>query len=208
MIGIFGGTFDPIHHGHLRAAFEVQGFFNLSQVRFIPCHQPVHRNMPQVSAQQRLTMIELAIANAPHFIADSREIYRAGRSFMFDTLQSLRADFPNQPLLLFIGTDAFNGFTSWHRWQELFDFAHIVVMNRPDSELRPLNPFFKSHLTQEKNDLRDHLEGHLFFQAITPLAISATAIREMLINRKSPRFLLPDAVLDYIEQKQLYLSNS
>jgi nicotinate-nucleotide adenylyltransferase len=207
MIGVFGGTFDPIHYAHLRSALEVQEIFGLTEVRFIPSATPPHRNQPAVSAERRREMVELAIHNQPSFICDPRELERHGRSYMVDTLDSLRQDFPDQQLLLFIGMDAFNHLATWHQWQRLFNFAHIVVMTRPSFNSQPLDDFFITHHTEDPTELANTLAGKLYFQAITQLDISATAIRQMIAQQRSPRFLLPDAVLDYITQKQLYQIN-
>ena len=143
MIGIFGGTFDPVHYGHLRSALEVKDIFGLSEVRLIPCAQPPHREQPAATALMRLHMLELAIENQPGLIIDTRELNRQGVSYMVDTLKSLRQEFPNEPLLLFIGSDAFNHLKTWHQWQHLFDTAHIVVMTRPGFEINYLDDFFK-----------------------------------------------------------------
>lgn len=207
MIGVFGGTFDPIHYGHLRSALEVQEIFGLSEVRFIPSATPPHRNQPAANAEHRRQMVELAIQNQPNFICDARELNRHGKSYMVDTLASLRQDFPDQPLLLFIGTDAFNQLTTWHQWQRLFDFAHIVVMTRPSFNSQQLNDFFTTRHTTDKTELSKTLAGKLYFQAITQLDISATAIRHFIAQQHSPKYLLPDAVLDYIKDKQLYQIN-
>lgn len=203
MIGIFGGTFDPIHYGHLRSALELKELFELDHIRLIPCAQPVHRDEPNATAEQRLEMLQIALQNQPDFVIDAQELERSGGSYTFHTLEKLRLDYPNEPLLLFIGSDAFNEFTTWFRWRELFDFAHIVVITRPNAALNPLDDFFKSRLTDDKSQLKQ-LAGRLFFQEITQLAISATAIRGMIAARQNPRFLLPDAVLDYIFKHQLY----
>ncbi len=203
MIGIFGGTFDPIHYGHLRSALELKELFQLDHIRLIPCAQPVHRDEPNTTALQRLEMLQIAVQNQPDFIVDAQELERDGGSYTFHTLKKLRHDYPNESLLLFVGSDAFNGFTTWFRWQELFDLAHIVVITRPNSALNPLNDFFKSRLTNDKSQLKQPA-GHVFFQEITQLAISATAIRGMIAAKHNPRFLLPDAVLDYIFKHQLY----
>ena len=204
MIGIFGGTFDPIHYGHLRSALELKALFELEHIRLIPCAQPVHRNQPTTNALQRLEMLQIATQYQTGFIIDAQELQRAGGSHTFDTLTALRENYLNEPLLLFIGSDAFNEFTTWFRWQELFDLAHIVVITRPNANLNPLNEFFKMRSTNNKSDLKNQLAGCLFFQEITQLAISATAIRGMIALKQNPRFLLPDAVIDYIFKHQLY----
>ena len=204
MIGILGGTFDPIHYGHLRAALELKELFELDYVRLIPCAKPVHRNSPMATAVQRLEMLQIATQNQTDLIVDAQELQREGGSFTFDTLTTLRYHYPETSLLLFIGSDAFNEFTTWFRWQELFDLAHVVVITRPNAVLNPLNDFFKTRLTDDRQILKRELAGRLFFQEITQMAISATAIRALIAAQQNPRFLLPDAVLDYNSHHQLY----
>ena len=204
MIGVFGGTFDPIHYGHLRAALEVQELFELTQVRLIPSATPPHREQPNVTAMQRSEMVKLAIADLKTFVCDDRELEREGYSYMVDTLASLHTDFPNQALLLFIGMDAFNGLTRWHQWQHLFDYAHVVVLTRPNFQQHNLNEFFAARLTNDKTQLKQ-LSGFLYFQDITQLDVSASLIRQLIAEKRSPKFLLPDSVLDFIAQHQLYL---
>jgi nicotinate-nucleotide adenylyltransferase len=207
VIGIFGGTFDPIHYGHLRAALEVKEFFDLTEVRLIPSATPPHRHQPFASAAVRQHMVTLAIQDQARFICDTRELNRQGLSYMVDTLASLRQDFPKQPLLLFIGTDAFNQLNTWHQWQRLFDIAHVVVMTRPNFTRQELDDFFINRYTEDKTELRNTHCGKLYFQAITQLDISATAIRKLIAQHQSPKYLLPDAVLDYITYQHLYEIN-
>ncbi|MEI7796897.1 MAG: nicotinate-nucleotide adenylyltransferase [Methylococcaceae bacterium] len=204
MIGILGGTFDPIHYGHLRSALELKELFELEHVRLIPCAQPVHRDSPTATAAQRLEMLQIATENQTDLIVDAQELQRAGGSYTFDTLTALRHDYPKTSLLLFIGSDAFNNFTTWFRWRELFDLAHVVVITRPNAALNPLDDFLKIRLTDDRPILKRELAGRLFFQEITQLAISATAIRALIVTQQNPRFLLPDAVLDYLSHHQLY----
>ncbi|MGZ8135803.1 MAG: nicotinate-nucleotide adenylyltransferase [Methylococcaceae bacterium] len=207
MIGIFGGTFDPIHYGHLRSALEVKDRFGLTEVRLIPCSQPPHREQPVATARMRLQMLELAIKNQPCLIVDTRELQRRGPSYMVDTLQSLQQEFKDRSLLLFIGADAFNHLTDWRQWRQLFDYAHIVVMTRPGFTIQNLDNFFKNRLTDNKTELADNKAGKLYFQQITQLDISATAIRRMIAEKQNPGFLLPDAVIAYIRQHKLYQTN-
>lgn len=206
MIGIFGGTFDPVHYGHLRASLEAKEIFGLDEVRLIPSAQPPHRNTPCASADVRLQMLKLAVTNQLGFAVDAREITRAGASYMVDTLASLRQDYPEQPLLLFIGNDAFNKLTTWHQWRHLFDYAHVVVLIRPGFAVNKLDDFFNVRKSENKQDLSRYSSGKLFFQPITQLDISATAIRQLFAEQRDPRFLLPDAVIAYINQHKLYQS--
>jgi nicotinate-nucleotide adenylyltransferase len=204
MIGVLGGTFNPIHYAHLRCAIEVRDLFGLAQVRLIPNAQPPHRQAPQVSPERRADMLDLALVGHTGLICDRRELQRPQPSFMVDTLASLRGDFPDQPLLLFIGNDAFNHLGGWHRWQQLFDYAHIVVMTRPGSTAKRVEGFLRDRCTRNSQDLCGVLAGKLFFQAVTALDISATAIRNCIARQQDPSFLLPDAVIAYIRQHQLY----
>jgi nicotinate-nucleotide adenylyltransferase len=207
MIGILGGTFDPVHYGHLRSALEVKDIFGLNEVRLIPCANPPHRKQPAVTAEMRLQMLELAITNQPGLKIDTRELDRYNQhqapSYMVDTLESLRQELPTEALLLFIGTDAFKHLTGWHQWQRLFDYAHIVVMTRPGFETRQLDNFFKVRLAGV-NELAQAIAGKLCFQQVTQLDISATAIRDIIARKQNPGFLLPDAVIEYIKQHKLY----
>jgi len=204
MIGLFGGTFDPVHYGHLRSALEVKEIFGLTEVRLIPSAQPPHRDQPEATALMRLQMLELAIKNQPGLIIDTRELNRHGASYMVDTLKSLRQEFPNEPLLLFIGSDAFNHLKTWRQWQHLFDNAHIVVMTRPGFKIKNLDEFFKARLATGITELAHNLTGKLYFQQVTQLDISATAIRNMIVEQRNPGFLLPDSVIAYIRQHKLY----
>lgn len=200
-IGINGGTFDPIHFGHLRPALEVLEACRLDQMRFIPCHQPVHRDRPQVSAQDRLEMVRRAISSVPEFVLDSREIDRGGPSYMVDTLSSLQADFPNATLVLMMGQDAFAAFDRWHNWQGILQQAAMVVTQRPEVPVSVPDPL-RAYLFE--GPLDQLTVGQVGFLAVTQLAISATDIRRRLQAGKRVNYLLPQTVLDYIEYKGLY----
>jgi len=204
MIGIFGGTFDPVHHGHLRAVIEAGEIFKLDEVRLIPNKTPPHRGEPSVTSAMRLEMLRLATEKLPNLVIDTRELDREGPSYMVDTLRSLRSDFAERPLLLFIGVDAFNGLTRWHRWAELFDHAHIVVLTRPGYLIQLENEFFRGREVLQTAELTRHQAGKLMFQRITELDISASAIRKIIAEQRDPRFLLPDVVIDYIHSHRLY----
>ena len=208
MIGIYGGTFNPVHYGHLRTALEVKELFELEQLRLIPCRLPPHRQQPDADGEQRLAMLTLAIADSAGLLVDRRELDRAGPSYMVDTLASLRAENPDSGLILFIGTDAFAGLERWHRWQQLFDYAHVVVMTRPACQMPELSEFLRKRLCEQRGQLQRQTAGSLFFQAVTALDISATAIRELIMAGRNPQFLLPDSVIAYIRQHQLYLSSN
>ncbi|MCQ8118740.1 nicotinate-nucleotide adenylyltransferase [Methylomonas rosea] len=204
MIGVYGGTFNPVHYGHLRTALEVKELFELEQLRLIPCRLPPHRDEPDVPAHLRLQMLEAAVADTHGFNVDRRELDRAGPSYMVDTLHSLRAEIDNTPLLLFIGADAFAGLERWHQWQRLFDYAHIVVMTRPGYAGLALSAFLQQRIAEDRTQLSRQTAGLLTFQEVTALAISATAIRELVASGRDPQFLMPDRVIELIRRHHLY----
>lgn len=207
MIGILGGTFDPVHHGHLRPALEVYESLGLSELRFVPCRVPPHRAPPEAPAHHRLAMVERAIAGVPGFRVDARELSRPGPSFTVDTLSELRAEIgPGCPLLLVMGMDAFAGLPGWHRWREIAQLAHVVVAHRPGTAPAMGSPYFElAAATDSVAVLRNAGRGRVFLQPVTQLDISATGIRECLRAGRSPRFLLPGSVRDYIAEHRLYL---
>lgn len=208
MIGILGGTFDPVHFGHLRTALDVQQYLSLSEVRFIPCGEPPHREKPLATPLQRLAMVRAAIAGQEKFTADDREIRRGGPSYMVDTLASLKKDFQNESLCLMLGTDAFNGLEKWHRWQEIFELANIVVMQRPAFMGQPLvNELLLAKLKQRvltAESFQKTIQGGICFIPVTQLDISATAIRQQYQQGKDIQFFLPDSVLTLIRQQNIY----
>jgi len=204
MIGIFGGTFDPIHYGHLRPAQEAMQKLALAELRFIPAATPPHRPLPQASAAQRLAMAELAIRDLPGFRVDDRELQRGGLSYTVLTLESLRAEFGNTPLCLLIGVDQFRSFEAWHRWQEIPALAHLVVLNRPGTTAGALPDWAHGRKCTDLHELREAPAGRLAFLAVSPQDISATRIRAALARGESVQGLLPEAVLDYIRINQVY----
>jgi nicotinate-nucleotide adenylyltransferase len=209
-IGIFGGTFDPIHFGHLRLAEEMAEGLELSQVRFIPAGQPPHRGTPRTAAIHRLEMVRRAIAGNPHFEVDSREVQRPDPSYTVDTLTALRAELGNeQPLWLLLGADAFLGLPTWHEWRRLFELANIAVAARPGARILQSDSLpddLKQEVSQRQqtSGAAAGPAGAVLLLQMTPLDISATAIRDTLARQGSARYLLPDAVLDYIHEHQLY----
>ena len=204
MIGVYGGTFDPVHFGHLRTALEVYETFDLDQIRLIPCFIPPHRDEPSAPADRRVKMLELALQGYPGMRVDTREIDRGGPSYMVDTLKSLRREFGKQSIVLFIGSDAFLNLTAWYHWPQLFDFAHVVVMTRPGVVQPALEPFFRDRLVASDGSLRQTPAGYFFFQPVTALDISATKIRQIIAQNRNPGFLLPESVIEYIRQNKLY----
>jgi nicotinate-nucleotide adenylyltransferase len=208
MIGIYGGTFDPIHYGHLRTALEVQEAVGLDEIRFVPCRLPPHRTTPEASPDLRLKMLELALRDAePGFRIDTRELDRPGPSYMVDTLTSIRAEIGIRPLCLIVGLDAFLGLPRWHRWRELFDLAHIVVMRRPGAVpdfAGDLAPYIAVRHSERAVTLKVQSSGSIYFVEVTQLDISATRIREAVRTGKNARYLVPDPVWRFIQTEGLY----
>lgn len=210
-IGIFGGTFDPVHFGHLRPALELKEQLGLESVHLIPCHIPPHRGEPHASPEQRCSMLELAIKEEAELLLDRRELDRPGPSYMVDTLKSLRQEFGEQrPLCLIIGGDAFLGLPSWYHWQQLVQLAHIVVAHRPGWRLdeatldAPLQQLLQQHRVNGAEQLSTAPAGGVLLQAVTQLAISASDIRQRVAAGGSANYLLPQPVWDYIRQQNLY----
>jgi len=205
--GVFGGTFDPIHYGHLRTAFELLQGLRLAEVRFVPCGDPPHRRTTHATADDRLRMVEIAVAGQAGFVTDDRELGREGPSYSIDTLATLRAELPDTPIGLIIGMDAFLGLTGWHRWDELLDAAHIVVAHRPGwkaPEHGALGDLVAERRTRCVEDLHDASHGRIHIQAVTQLEISSSEIRELVAAGQDPRFLMPDAVRDWILDNDIY----
>lgn len=204
-IGILGGTFDPVHFGHLRSALEVCLQLKLDHVRLIPCALPPHRQQTVASAEVRRLMLELAVKSVSQLIVDDRELHREGPSFTVDTLLSLREQFRDNPLFLILGTDAFRGLSSWSRWQQIIQLAHIVVVQRADESLNldsQMQDWYQQHLAGA--DDRYLPAGKIWPLTVTPLAISATQVRQELAAGNAVNFLLPEAVIALIDQLALY----
>ena len=210
-LGVFGGTFDPIHYGHLRLAESAREALGLARVRLIPAGQPPHRATPGAAGAHRLAMARLAAADNPAFEVDPAEVEAEQASYTILSLERLRAELgPGRPLVLLLGVDAFLGLPTWRRWTELFDFAHLAVANRPGYSLDGAT--MTAALAEEakrrqasSSILGAAPAGHLVQFAMTPLAISATDIRARCTAGQSLRYLLPPPVVDYISRHQLYL---
>jgi nicotinate-nucleotide adenylyltransferase len=212
-IGILGGTFDPIHNGHLRLAQEVLEQCRLSAVRFIPSGTPPHRNTPHASSLQRLDMVRLALQGNPKFIPDEQEIHRTDPCYTVDTLLALRMELgAHQPLCLLMGADAFLQLQTWHEWKRLFEFAHIVVVQRVGQPLGnaildadpALQAEYQARLAPSATVLHESPAGAVFVLHMPTLEISATDIRKRCAAHQSIRYLTPDAVFDYITSQRLY----
>jgi nicotinate-nucleotide adenylyltransferase len=209
-LGLLGGTFDPVHYGHLRLAEEAREALDLAGVRWIPAGQPPHRPAPRVAAAHRLEMLRQAVSGNPAFTVDDAETASGGPSYTVTTLERLRAEQGSRPLVLLMGADAFLGLAAWHRWRDLFALAHIGVATRPGFELSLTDlPAELAAACAERLDdtpavLRTAPAGRVVQFAMTPLAISASLVRARLAAGLSVRYLLPDPVREYIDRQQLY----
>lgn len=206
-IAIFGGTFDPIHNGHLQSALELKQQLKLDQVRLLPCHRPPHRDTPGCTGAQRLEMVRLAAMDTD-LIVDDREMLRPELSYSVDTLEQYRREFGGETSLCWImGTDAFAGLDRWHRWQEFLSLAHIIVINRPDAQLPTTGPIAElvaRYQFADESELHVKPKGSILFVTLQPYPISATGIRAAIASNKKVDQFLPAGVLNYIHVHQLY----
>ena len=212
-LGVFGGTFDPVHSGHLRLAEEARKGLALEGVRWIPAGQPPHRDRPGVGAVHRLAMVRLAVTGNPAFSVDASEVEAERPSYTVPTLERLRDELGRErPLVLLLGADAFGGLPTWHRWTTLFELAHVAVSHRPGYPVEPdglppaLAEVFARRRLASPDGLGQAPGGGIVTFAMTQLAISATQIRGIVARGASPRYLLPDALVDYIQRHHLYQS--
>lgn len=210
MIGIFGGTFDPIHIGHVRTALDIFQDLALDEVRLIPCNVSPHRSAPLASGAQRLAMLQAAIQGEPGLRIDDRELRRTAPSYTVDTLLSLRAELGDTPLCLMMGMDSFQALNTWHRWREIITLAHIVVMTRPGG-LPPAHgevaDLVEQHGVYDPARLRDTSAGHVLLRPVSPLDISASRIRTAVQAGKSARYWVPDGVWEIIKKQGIYGAN-
>ena len=207
-IGIFGGTFDPIHMGHLRMALELKQQLGLDEMRLLPSHQPPHRDAPKVSSAQRAEMLRIALQDCPELQFDERELRRNKPSYTYDTLQELRSELGDAvSLVLCMGVDAFAGLASWYRWQELIQLAHIVVVARPGWDIANgagVRDLLNTH-SSDIDALSRAAFGSIVLHSPRLLEISATEIRAQIQSGQSAQFLMPDGVWEYIKINRLYL---
>jgi len=206
-VGVFGGTFDPIHYGHLRTAFEMLQALDFGEVRFIPCGDPPHRGSTFATAVERLAMVEAAAAGQPGLVVDDREVRRSGPSYSYDTLASLRQEFPDRSLGLILGMDAFLNLPGWHRWDEILDLAHIVVAHRPGwraPDYGPLGDLLADRGTHKVESLHASPAGLVHIHAVTQLEIASTDIRQLIAIGRNPRFLMPDSVIEVMQELACY----
>ncbi len=202
MIGIFGGTFDPVHYGHIKPALSVKQALNLTQIRFIPNRIPPHRETPWLSVEQRLSLLKTALHDYVDVVIDERELDRDGQSYMVDTLKSLHHDFPDETLCLIIGMDAFIGIDTWFQWRSLFDLCHLVVTMRPGFDQNTIAEqmcasdyqFLSERITQDINEIRAKSTGKILLKSVPQLDISSTQIRAKLLAGEDVSQWMPEQV--------------
>jgi len=207
VIGVFGGTFDPVHFGHLRAAIEAREKLGLKDFRMLPAGTPPHRSDTFAAAEHRLAMLKLALSYQNDLTLDGREVSRGGASYMVDTLAELHLDAPGARLLLMIGQDAANSLDQWHDWRTLFELSHVVILRRPESKhvySAALLEQVESRTVMDPGQLISAPSGLVMPLEVTQLAISSTDIRRRIRLGMSPRYLLPETVIAYIREHGLY----
>ncbi|WP_227803927.1 nicotinate-nucleotide adenylyltransferase [Marinomonas profundi] len=207
-LAIMGGTFDPVHNGHLRTAVEILDHYHYSALKLVPCFQPVHKDRPSVSALQRLEMAKLATSSDVRLSVDAREIDREGPSYTIDTLRDIRSEIgAEESLIMVLGMDSFLSLPTWHDWQQLVKYAHLLVVSRPGWEpdlISELSAFCENYRAASSHELQCAPSGRVWFETLTPLGISSSMIRALARKNESIAYLLPEPVQQYIEQHQLY----
>lgn len=206
LVGLLGGTFDPIHHGHLRLALECAQAAGCDEMRLVPAGTPPHRQVPVADAARRLRMTQLATTDCAQLRVDDGEIRRGGTSYTVDTLEALRREIAG-PLCLVLGQDAFRGLRTWHRWEALLELAHLVVAGRPGADTAPdavLDALERRHGTADPRSLRTGTAGAILRVDVPSLDISSTRIRNLIASGRSVRYLVPDSVIQFIQQEGLY----
>jgi nicotinate-nucleotide adenylyltransferase len=207
LIGIFGGAFDPVHIGHLRLAIELQQRLGLQRVHLIPTGTPVHREGPVASGEQRLTMLRLAIDGEVGLHVDAREVERNEPSFMVETMNDMRRQYPAHRQCLLIGMDQFAAFDSWYRWEDILDTAHIVVIQRNAVTPPTYGAMAQALAERQINDVKDLADsetGRILFINAPLLDVSSTRVRLLIATGRGARYLVPDGVLDFIKREGLY----
>lgn len=209
-VALFGGTFDPVHYGHLRCADEVRQKLGLKNLYLLPAGSPPHRDEPAATVKQRMEMLQLARQEFPQLLIDDRETRRSGPSYMVDTLDEMRSGLGDRPLLLLIGQDAANQLHTWFHWERLFELTHIVVLTRPGAPARYPPELAKQIQSRSVSDLTELLKseaGKVLRLEVESIDVSATGIKGILRSGGSPDSMLPAAVLEYINKNRLYLND-
>ena len=198
LLGILGGTFDPIHIGHLRTVLDLKQALDFTEIHLVPNYTPPHRTQPTLPAEQRFELLKKALIDVPGLVADNREIERRGASYMVDTLRDLKQQFPQKHLCLIIGTDAYNSFCDWHDWQDILQLAHILVMKRAGVDIAE-NTELDHLITTDADSLLQVEYGLVYLQQVSQLDISSTRIRQMILKQQSIQFLVPEVIRSELE---------
>lgn len=209
-IAILGGTFDPIHNGHINSAQHVAQWLGINQVSLIPTHLPPHKNTVSATAEQRVDMVQLVCESHPLFSCDQRELNRTGLSYTVETLKEIKQDHPEQTIFFIIGMDSLLTFQQWHQWQEILTLCHLVVNCRPNHSTDNLSDEVKLLLSHHKLSstidcpLLSKDAGYIIFPPEIFCDVSSTLIRNNIKNSLDCQKLIPENVLNYINQHQLY----
>jgi nicotinate-nucleotide adenylyltransferase len=206
-IGILGGTFDPVHCGHLRLALEIRGSLSLDSVRLLPAPNPRLRDAPHADVSRRLELLSAAVEDEPGLDVDTRELDRDGPTYTVETLESLRSEFSDEVLVFILGMDSFQRLDSWHRWRELTGLAHLAVAHRPGGALPATGPVAELLARCRWDDpgtLLDEPAGRIIVCEPPLLDISATRVRALVSQGRSIRFLVPDKVIELINRTGCY----
>lgn len=213
-LGIFGGTFDPIHNGHIFPVVEAAEKVGINKVALMPCYIPSHKDAAQASSQDRLVMVEKVCIDYPLFFPDPRDIKRGKPTFSLESLSELRKELPNTPICFFIGTDSLQNLFDWQQWQTLFSLCHFVVCDRegdavtefPNNSDRALQleTLLKERQTFAPENLHTTLSGFIYIAKTQTLTVSSSEIRQLLLHNQSAEEFLPPKILDYIRLHKLY----
>ncbi|NOU52553.1 nicotinate-nucleotide adenylyltransferase [Pseudoalteromonas sp. JBTF-M23] len=207
MIALFGGTFDPIHLGHINMAKQCVKELKLDKLNFLPCAMPVHKAQPGITDAHRLTMLSLATQDNPKFAIDRRELIRQGPSYSLLSLQECRTASPNTPLLFLMGMDSFNSLPSWYKWQDIIQLCHIIVYQRPGEKLAnsdQLTQYLAQASTTNRELLTQQQGGLCYFLAGDTFDAASSDIRKRIKNRENTEHLLNEQVREYIDEHHLY----
>jgi len=199
MIGIYGGSFDPVHLGHLKTATSIKNELNLERIFLLPCHEPVHRSSLKYSSKERLQMLNLAIKNLPELEIDTREIARGGSSYMIDTLLDLKKTFKEESICLVIGMDSFIKFKTWKDWEEFSKLIHLIVLPRQGNQPtdKTLNTF---EITEDAKLIKSKPNGLLYFSNSKMINISSSDIRVRIAANQNLDNLLPRSIISFLEK--------
>lgn len=205
-LGIFGGTFDPIHHGHIQCAEHIASWLNIEQILLLPCHLPPHKRQVNASAKQRAEMLTIICQQHARFVLDPQELNKASTSYTVETLRAFKTLYPNSVLHFIIGMDSLLSFTQWHLWQEILQLCHLVVCTRPGypskkNQLKALSQY----ITQDVTTLSNNQAGCIIISPELSIDISSSAIRKNIHNKRPYQHLVPTEIVQYIEKNNLYL---